>query len=84
MPVRKYRDISEMPDTWHDPGSAELDRAIRNTWEFAERTLQPRFPSGVHKHRSFEDLLALEEEWARANFEAYQARQRKLRKERGL
>lgn len=82
MPVRKFRDVSEMPDTWHEPGSPELARAIRNTWEFAERTIQPRFPRGVHKHRSFEELVKCEEQWERSNFQAYQARQRRLREEK--
>jgi len=30
MPIRKFRDVSEMEgNTWHEPGSPELSRAIR-------------------------------------------------------
>lgn len=83
MPIRKFRDISEMPDaTWHEPGSPELFRAIREVWAFADKVLQPHFPPGVYKHRSWEDLLAQEEEWAKANFERYQARLKAEREKR--
>ena len=63
-----------MEDTWHEPGSPELFRAIQATWDFAHRTIQPRFPPGVYKHRSFEEAEKQSERWAQANFEAYQAR----------
>ena len=56
MPVRKFKDVSEMEgNTWRQPGDPELARAIRGTWDFARRTLEPRFPPGVHKHRSAEE-----------------------------
>lgn len=75
MPVRKFRDVSEMEgNTWREPGDPELFRAIRATWEFARRTLQPRFPPGVYKHRSIEEAEAQREKWARANFATYRAR----------
>ena len=75
MPVRKFRSVEEMEgNTWREPGDPQLYRAIRETWEFAERTLRPRFPPGVYKHRSIEDANKLRDEWERANFEAYQAR----------
>ena len=76
MPVRKFRDVSEMEgNTWHEPGSPELFRAIRSTWDFAQQTLRPSFPPGVYKHRSIEEMEALRATWARENFEAYQRRQ---------
>jgi glutathione S-transferase len=75
MPVRKFRDIAEMEgNTWREPGSPELFRAICETWDFATRTLQPHFPPGVYKHRSLEDAQKLREEWAQANFRAYRER----------
>ena len=78
MPIRKFRSVEEMEgNTWHEPGSPELFRAIKATWDFAERTLRPRFPPGVYKHRSIEDAQKLRDEWERANFEAYQARLRR-------
>ena len=75
MPVRKYRDVSEMKDIWHKPGSPELFRAIRATWDFAQRTLQPYYPPGVYKHKNIESLQAQRAVWEKANFERYQARQ---------
>ena len=75
MPVRKYRSVEGMEgNTWREPGDPALFRAIRATWEFAERTLQPRFPPGVYKHRSIEEAESLREEWEEANFKAYRAR----------
>ena len=80
MPVRKYRDVAEMEgNTWREPGDPRLLEAIRATWNFAHQTLQPRFPPGVYKHRSIEDAEKLRERWEKANFEAYQARQRNAR-----
>ncbi|MCG8461611.1 MAG: hypothetical protein MI919_35465 [Holophagales bacterium] len=78
MPVRKFRDVSEMPDIWHEPGSPELFRAIREVWNFADETVRPRFPPGVNKHRSIESLYQLEEEWERENVRAYRERQRRV------
>ena len=75
MPVRKFRSIEEMEgNTWRSPGDPELYRAIRDTWDFAQRTLQPHFPPGVYKHRSIEEAEELRQEWEKANFEAYRAR----------
>lgn len=75
MPVTKYRDVSVMPDVVRlPPGSPELLRAMRATWEFAERALRPRFPPGVYKHRSIVALQRQREEWDRANREALRKR----------
>ena len=80
MPVRKFRSVEEMDgNTWRKAGDPELFRAIRATWDLAHRTLRPRFPPGVYKHRSIEDAEKLRLEWERANFEAYQARLREAR-----
>lgn len=77
MPVKKFRDVSEMEgDTWYEPGDPRLFQAIRAVWHLAARTTKPRFPPGVYKHRSIEEANALEEEWDRANFEAFHARRR--------
>lgn len=80
MPVKRFRDVAEMEgNTWREPGDPRLFRAIRATWELARRTLEPRFPPGVHKHRSIEDAGRERERWEGANFESYQARQRARR-----
>jgi hypothetical protein len=54
----------------------ELYRAIRRVWALGHRTLQHRFPPGVYKWRSIEEMNALEAEWEDANFGAYQRRLR--------
>ena len=76
MPIKKFRDISEMSDTWLPAGSPELARAIRNVWDLARRLCPRYFPPGVYKHRSTEDAEALRERWEHANFIAHQERMR--------
>ena len=77
MPVKKFRDVSEMEgNTWLEPGDPKLFEAIRAVWDLAQRTIQPRFPPGVYRHRSIEEADALRQEWDRANFEAFHARRR--------
>ncbi len=72
MPVRKYRDVSEMPDeVWHEPGSPGLLAAIHEVWAFAAATCPRQFPHGVYKHRSLEEAEAQRERWAREGLEAH-------------
>lgn len=75
MGVRKFRSIEEMDGyRWYEPGDPVLYRAIRRVWELGYRTVQPRFPPGVHKHRNLEAMNASQQSWADANFAAYQER----------
>ncbi len=77
MPVLKFHDIQELNrDRWYEAGDPRLFEAMRAVLELSARTLQPRFPPGVYKHRSIESMNRLQEEWARANFEAYLARRK--------
>jgi hypothetical protein len=77
MPVRRFRDVSEMEDTlWRERGAGLYD-AIRRSWDFATRTVALRFPPGVYRHRTIEQAEAQREQWAQANFDAFQARRRK-------
>lgn len=77
MPVRRFRDVAEMEDTlWQTRGPA-LFAAMRRVWDFAARTVEQRFPPGVHRHRSLEEADALRERWAQINFDAFHARRRK-------
>lgn len=74
MPVRRFRRVEDMEDTlWRERGPG-LFAAIRRVWDFAARTVQPRFPRGVYRHRSIEEMNAQDEAWAQSNFEAFQAR----------
>lgn len=64
MPVRKFRDISEMPDTrWRRPGDPDLFRTIAGCWEMARRLTKPRFPPGVYKHRCSESAQEQRARW---------------------
>lgn len=77
MPIRKFRDVSEMEDTlWYEPGDPALFAAIARVWDFARRTCPMRFPPGVYKHRSLAEADEQRERWEAANFEAFQARRR--------
>jgi hypothetical protein len=61
-------------DRWYEPGDPVLFRAMRRVWELGHRTLQPRFPPGVHKHRTLDAMNALQKQWDDANFEAHRRR----------
>jgi hypothetical protein len=75
MPVRKFRDVSEMEDTlWYDRGDPALFRAIARIWDFAARACPLQFPRGVHKYCSIEDANADRDRWEEVNFQAFQAR----------
>lgn len=66
MPVRRFRTVEEMEQPlWRAPGDPELYRAIRRLWHFGHRASSRRFPPGVHKHHSIEDLNAQTGTWLR-------------------
>lgn len=78
MTVRKFRSVEEMnQDRWRHPGDPELYRAIADVWALGARTGIHRFPPGVYRHRTIEDLNRLTESWQAANFEAFQELRRK-------
>lgn len=74
-PVRKFRSVEEMESPlWRRPGDPDLYRAIALVWAFGRRTVPRRFPPGVHRHRSIEQLDRQVEEWSAADFEALRRR----------
>lgn len=76
MPVRKFRSVEEMDGpVWYEPGAPALYRALRQVWGLSHRLLQPRFPPGLHRHRSGASLHEQEQAWDDANFRAHQDRQ---------
>ncbi len=81
MPVYRYRRVEDMPAPWRNPGDPALYRAIQGLWDFGHRWTRPRFPPGLYKRRSIEEMNRLDEEWALANFEAFQARQSAARRD---
>lgn len=78
MPVKKFRDVSEMKNPVHRVGSVELLAALRSVWGLAEKICPLRFPPGVYKHRSVEDADLLRKQWQRMNIAAQQERIRKV------
>jgi hypothetical protein len=74
MPVRKFRSVEEMEPTWYEPGDPSLYRAIARVWDFGRRSWPRRFPPGLHRHRSTEEMNAETERWADENFRRHAAR----------
>lgn len=75
MPVRKFRSVEEMKASrGYDRNDPVLAGVIKGVWDFGERTARLRFPPGVHRHRTLDELNARTAEWASENFRAFQAR----------
>jgi len=74
MPIKKFRDVSEMKATAYVPGSPQLVAATRYIWSLSERICPLRFPPGIYKHRSIDDAEALRKQWQKANVTAQQQR----------
>jgi hypothetical protein len=76
MPVQKFRSIADMPDPPRRlPGDPALYRAIASAWAFGRRANPRRFPPGVHKYRSIEEMTLARDRWEAEHVEAL-ARQR--------
>lgn len=70
MPVRKFRSVEEMDEAvWRRPGDPALYRAIAAVWAMGRRTAAPRFPPGLYKRRSLDELNRATEAWQRENVE---------------
>lgn len=66
MPVRRFRSVEEMSaPRWRNPGDPLLYRAIAAIWDFGRRTNPRRFPPGVHRYGSVEELDRQVECWRR-------------------
>jgi len=51
---------------WRGPGDPDLYRTIARVWAFGRRTNRRRFPPGVHRYRSIEQLDAQTAGWSEA------------------
>jgi hypothetical protein len=49
VPIKKYRDISEMKadEVAYEPGSRRLYEVIRHVWGLSDRICPLKFPPGV-------------------------------------
>jgi len=78
MPIKKFRDISEMEEPRYEPGSQQLYEVIRHVWALSDLICPLRFPEGVFRHRTIEDAEALRAQWEEANFQSHLARRARL------
>ena len=49
---------------WRRPGDPALFRAIAGLWDLGRRTSTRRFPAGVRKHTSIEEMSMAQEQLA--------------------
>jgi len=71
MPVRKFRSVEEMNGpTWRQPGDPELYRTIKRLWDLGRQVNPRRFPPGVHRYRSIQEMQAQSEHWLDAHVRA--------------
>ncbi len=64
MPVRKLTSLEQAEERcWLDPADPLLPRRIASVWNLANRLFKRRFPPGVHKYRSIEELNRQVETW---------------------
>ena len=71
MPVRRFQSVEELEAAdrkWRRTDDPHLWATIAAVWDLAARICPLRFPAGVHKHHSIEELNRQTEEWAQANF----------------
>lgn len=82
MPVRKFRSVEALNQPyWRTPGDPALYLAIAGLWDVGSRTQRRRFPPGVHRHRSIQDMDAVVERWHREHVAEYVRDQRSLGQE---
>jgi hypothetical protein len=64
MPLYKFRSIDDMPDpAWRTAGDPDLFRALAQLSEASRRMRPRRFPAGVYKHRSIEEMNLQRDRW---------------------
>jgi hypothetical protein len=65
MPLRKFRSIDDMKTPiWRRPGDPALFREMAGIWDVGSRTSRRRYPPGLHKHGSLEEMQLVQATWA--------------------
>ena len=65
MPIRKFANVDAMKTPrWRPPGDPEIARVFAGLLEIGNRTDPRRFPPGVHKYGSIEDMQRALDRWA--------------------
>ena len=68
MPIRKFSDVGAMKaPRWRPPGDPEIARVFAGLLEIGHRTRPRRFPPGVHKYGSIEDMQRALDTWNATN-----------------
>ena len=63
MPVRRFRSIEDMPGSPRRvPGDPALYKAMAGVWAFGRAGNPRRFPPGLYKYRSIEDMNRAQDE----------------------
>jgi hypothetical protein len=64
MPVRRFRSVEEMEGAvWMDRDDPRLWPTIASVWRLSERLCPMRFPPGLYRHRSIEEMNRQTEVW---------------------
>jgi hypothetical protein len=65
MPVRKFRSVEELNQpTWRMPGDPLLYQAMARLWRLGRVTGTQRFPPGVYRARSIEEINDRCRQWS--------------------
>ena len=71
MPVRKFRTVEELNQpAWRTPGDPSLYRAMARLWRLGRTTGTHRFPPGVHRARSIEEVNERSSLWSESGARA--------------
>lgn len=72
MPVRKFRSVVDMETpVWRLSGDPVLFRTMAALWDLGCRTSSRRYPPGVHKHESIDEMQRVVEAWTAASDVAF-------------
>jgi hypothetical protein len=78
MPIRKFRSVEQMnPPRWYEPGDPALFRAIAVVWDVGKALSAGRFPAGVKRFRSADEMRRVQEEHERAYVRALDERRQR-------
>lgn len=75
MPVRKFRSVADMPPPpLREPGTESLFRALAGHWRAGALMADLRFPPGVYRHTSVEELNVQTDLWEAERVERLRVR----------
>lgn len=74
MPVWKYKRIEDMPEAWEMDRGIPLGRRIRAVLQLGSWHEPLHMPRGVHKFRSYEELVADRERYEQERIDRIRAK----------